>query len=279
MRLPSALLFVVATALACGGKSESLDKPFFYSATKDGKTRYFLGTYHIGIDPKLLPSAVHDKIDAATWFITETDTSDAASLGFGQRKQGGTLREDLGPEYWAKLEKAFGGGMPPGMNQMHPAVVLLTLQLKDQPPHRMDEELKNKARQAGKQLGYLEPVAKQIRLIEKWYDVRVLKAFLDDPDTSSFKQMREIYFSGDEQRLIEFFHNDMAKMTKAGFTEAEIRQALEEFLYERNRSWITPIEGSHDGAFIAVGAAHLIGPNSVLDLLAKRGHTITRIAP
>lgn len=284
MRLPSALRLLLAFAFACGsdsGKSDALDKPFFYTVTKDGKTTYVLGTYHVGVDPNKLPPVVHQRLEAAKIYVSETDTSEAASLGFGQRKNGGTLRDDLGPEYWAKLEKLFDGGVPPGTNQMHPAIPLIMLQFKDMPAHRMDEELKRRARGAMKELVFLEPAAKQIALLEKWFDVRALKGFLDDPDLSGSKTMADIYRSGDEARLMDYFHADMAKMAKKGFTQAEIVQATEEFLYERNRAWIAPLEKvlARGDAFVAVGAAHLLGPDSVLDLLAKRGYTITRVTP
>ena len=41
------------------------------------------------------------------------------------------------------------------------------------------------------------------------------------------------------------------------------------------------IEGVHTegGGFIAVGALHLVGPHSVLDLLGQKGYRVTRLAP
>jgi uncharacterized protein YbaP (TraB family) len=54
---------------------------------------------------------------------------------------------------------------------------------------------------------------------------------------------------------------------------------MEEMLYQRNASWIAEIEQMHaqGGGFIAVGAMHLLGKRSVLELLAARGYKITRI--
>lgn len=51
-------------------------------------------------------------------------------------------------------------------------------------------------------------------------------------------------------------------------------------LYDRNHNWIAPIKsllaGNHED-LIVVGAAHLVGAGSVLDLLAKDGYTVRRV--
>src|SRR5438094_858813 len=54
-----------------------------------------------------------------------------------------------------------------------------------------------------------------------------------------------------------------------------------DMLYARNASWIEPIEKLHaaGGGFIAVGAMHLVGKRSVLDLLRQRGYKVTRLTP
>jgi uncharacterized protein YbaP (TraB family) len=54
---------------------------------------------------------------------------------------------------------------------------------------------------------------------------------------------------------------------------------MEDILYKRNESWIPTLERIHGDAFIAVGAMHLVGKRSVLDLLKQKGYTITRITP
>jgi uncharacterized protein YbaP (TraB family) len=51
-------------------------------------------------------------------------------------------------------------------------------------------------------------------------------------------------------------------------------------LLDRNASWIPVIErmlADNRQDLVVVGAAHLAGPGSVLDLLAKAGYTVTRI--
>lgn len=56
--------------------------------------------------------------------------------------------------------------------------------------------------------------------------------------------------------------------------------ALDVLLYERNERWMPQIErllAENREDLIVVGAAHLIGAGSVLDLLEQAGYTITRI--
>jgi uncharacterized protein YbaP (TraB family) len=66
-----------------------------------------------------------------------------------------------------------------------------------------------------------------------------------------------------------------------GHPEHEFDEQMEDLLYKRNASWIAPIEKLHaaGGGFIAVGAAHTVGPRSVVDLLEKRGFQVTRLTP
>ena len=51
-------------------------------------------------------------------------------------------------------------------------------------------------------------------------------------------------------------------------------------LDKRNRNWVPQIEGmmvSKQTIFVTVGAAHLVGPGSVLDILCVRGWKVQRI--
>jgi hypothetical protein len=55
---------------------------------------------------------------------------------------------------------------------------------------------------------------------------------------------------------------------------------LERLIYARNRNWIPSLEGmltDNTEALVIVGAAHLIGDGSVIDLLEDAGYTVSRI--
>jgi uncharacterized protein YbaP (TraB family) len=69
----------------------------------------------------------------------------------------------------------------------------------------------------------------------------------------------------------------LARILSEAFAEfPELYRPLTE---DRNRAWIDELESlldDRDDYLVVVGALHLVGRNSVLDLLQRRGHTVTR---
>src|SRR5690606_33561102 len=79
---------------------DPLKRPLLWSIEKNGTTSYVFGTMHMGVDPHTrLPDVVWDKLDASQAFAMETDLSKAAKLDV-LRKDGKTLREEIGDDYW-----------------------------------------------------------------------------------------------------------------------------------------------------------------------------------
>jgi uncharacterized protein len=287
-RLPIwlAALAVVAATVGCrpGSKTTAMSEhPLLWAAQKDGQTTYLLGTMHIGFNAeKQLPSWVWDKVKASKSFAIETDISDPALMQTGLRRDGTTLRDELGEDYWKKLEAELGPATARSALRMTPASVSSLLEIKGMPPAMpMDLMLLGEAESSDKKLVYLEPAATQIALLDKWVDVRALKAALDERaagTASSSKQLLAAYVAGDVKRL-EAMGGDREAFTKTGRTEAEYDQMMNELLYARNASWIPAIEKMHaeGSAMVAVGAMHLLGKRSVLDLLQQRGFQIARV--
>ena len=69
----------------------------------------------------------------------------------------------------------------------------------------------------------------------------------------------------------------MEKMTLDEMKDApELYQRL---LVQRNQNWIPHVEAcikDSSGCFIVVGAAHLVGPDGLPTLLAKKGYKVTQ---
>lgn len=265
-------------------KKDPLAHPLFWSATKDGITSYFLGTMHTGVDAeKRLPDSVWAKLDAAKTFAMETDIGDPAVANAGKRTSG-TIHEDLGPDYYKKLEAIITPAMAKSIDGMKPMVAATLISLRGIPPTApMDRVLHARALGGKKAIVYLEKAALQAEIVDKYMGIRELKLMIDTADkgVERMKRLMAAYVAGDDAALVALSDEEKADALAAGFTEAELAEQNEAMIYRRNASWIEPIEKLHaaGGGFIAVGALHLVGPKSVLELLAARGFTVTRVAP
>ena len=71
---------------------------------------------------------------------------------------------------------------------------------------------------------------------------------------------------------------DTLDMDRAEF-DAVFDDMLDSLLTQRNLKWMTVLDKTRaDNIVVAVGAGHLSGENGVLNLLAQRGYTLTRMA-
>lgn len=263
---------------------DPLPHPLFWSVEKDGKTTYFLGTMHLGVDASSrLPDLVWQKLDGAKAFAMETDLDAAGGLD-GMRRKDGSLHKDLGDDYWKKLLDALGPGAGPQMDHMKPMVPAATLSMRGLPiTLPMDMVLSARAKNENKPIVFLEPADRQIAILDKWMDVKALKMMLDElPEGEQHsKEMLAAYIEGDEKKIVAISDSEKDDAIKHGYTAAEYDQEMNEMLYNRNASWIDALEKLHadGGGFVAVGAMHLLGKRSVLDLLARKGYKVTRITP
>ncbi len=259
-----------------------LPRPLFWSIEKDGKTSYALGTIHIGVDAKQrLPAIVWDKLDSAPVFAMEADTNDPA-LANAVACANCSLRRDLSPEQYARLEEALSPFEVKAVDAMKPmaATVLLSMRAIEK-TSPMDGELRQRAAAAGKQVVFLEGANVQIAALDKWMNLRALKMLLADlPGADALvKQTFEAYVAGDDAGMLAVSERERVAALKLGYTPEEYTAQMEDLLYARNAAWIASIEKLHasGGGFIAVGAMHLIGDRSVLDLLGRKGYRIQRV--
>jgi uncharacterized protein len=261
-----------------------LRRPLFWSVEKDGKTTYFLGTMHVGVDAEArLPALVWNKLDAAKTFAMEADLDDPAAASM-IRPSARSLRDDLGDAYWKKLEDAMGPSVARAVDHLPPLVPAAALSMRGLPETAaMDKVLSTRAASEHKQLVFLEPATRQLAILGKWMDIRALKVLLDDlPESEQHaRAMLDAYVAGDEQQIVAISDSEKADALHHGYTAAEYDQEMNEMLYQRNSSWIDALEQLHagGGGFVAVGAMHLVGPRSVLELLAGKGYRVTRVAP
>jgi uncharacterized protein YbaP (TraB family) len=114
-------------------------------------------------------------------------------------------------------------------------------------------------------------------------DARAVKEMLADLEFGEhhIKDMLAAYVAGDGDKLLALADQDRTYALAHGYTAAEYEREVTEMVYDRNASWIRAIEELHaaGGGFVAVGALHLLGKRSVLELLAHDGYKVTRVTP
>jgi uncharacterized protein YbaP (TraB family) len=143
------------------------------------------------------------------------------------------------------------------------------------PSKGIDYFFKEKAMQDGKVIGSLETMDQQISLLTS-----IDASLGSDQILESIGELKQIevtlaehlaaWRKGDEDRMEELYITRVQRYPK-------LYQSL---IVDRNNKWMRYIEGYLNGsenAMVVVGAAHLVGDNSVVNLLRKRGYKVVKL--
>jgi uncharacterized protein YbaP (TraB family) len=137
----------------------------------------------------------------------------------------------------------------------------------------VDRELLKKAE--GKRVVELEGAEPQLRIFDALPEKEqadLLVAAAQDASAGPEKQHHRLeqWLIGDVAALADYSADPI-------LADPELRQAL---LIARNNAWLETIDhllSQGRPLFVAVGAAHVIGPDGLAVLLAERGYKVTRI--
>jgi uncharacterized protein YbaP (TraB family) len=141
------------------------------------------------------------------------------------------------------------------------------------PQSGVERLLDAKAQAAGKKRDYFETSEQQIRFFAD-LPVKTQVDFLHstlheiEAEEEDFNAINAAWAKGDIKTMAKYF----GEMNKE--TAPEVYNVL---IRDRNARWEKRIEEMMAGSgkvFIAVGAAHLIGPGSVIEQLRKRGYKV-----
>jgi hypothetical protein len=130
----------------------------------------------------------------------------------------------------------------------------------------------NRARKYGKTTIGLETVDEHMNLLKGMSPPDAdayLEAMLDDAETlrQTLRDLVRAWKGGESERLEEIMNASM-------HARPELHDRL---LVDRNKRWVPKIEALADGpepAMVIVGAGHLVGPDSVVELLEKDGRIV-----
>ena len=291
MRPLAALALALWAAVPVAAQADSTDarRPPLFVLEDDDSRVYLLGSVHV-LPPGALPLPAH--VEAAyaeasvVAFELDLDVAEAGAAGMlAAAVDEATVADALSAPQRDSLDAALGAlGLPAGaFDRFEPwfvgmTVGVLALQQSGMPVSAggVDRHYFDRAGADAKERVALETVELQTAAFDDLpTDVQVgfLMATLATPADSAavaFGAMVEAWGRGDDAAL--------AALLDDGLAHPAVFDAL---LVRRNRAWVAPIESllARDGetALVVVGAAHLLGEGSVVEMLRQAGYAVERL--
>lgn len=269
-------------------KAAPLARPALWKVSDEDTTIYLFGTIHLlpkGIE--WYDGKVAQAFEQSQELVTEIpeipqQQTMSVTMQLGALPQGQTLRGTMTKDERAKFEAALHGLKVPGgaFDSMKPwlaSVALATIPLM-QAGYSLENGVEAQLDQRNKALGRprsgLETLEYQLGIFDglspeaqKTYLFETIDALPDFP--KEIDKMVGAWSKGDAQTL--------AKLLNEGMEEPALYKAL---LSDRNRNWSAYIDERLDRpgtVFIAVGAGHLGGKDSVQEFLGKAGIKVERV--
>jgi len=271
--------------------AEAKTAPAMWSVSDADTTVYLFGTIH------LLPEKYEwrtPKFDAAVngsqELVVETIIDDKnpmalmsvlANMAFSPNLP--PLVERVPAEKRPLLEAAIKkSGIPqPAFDRMETwaaAFMLLGVQYKDlglKGGAGVEATLRDTFTSQGKPIGQLETNAEQLGFFDALPEKaqrQLLEGSVDSPGETgkAFRSMLDSWVKGDVAAIAKSFNHDLAD-------SPELMEAL---IKRRNANWSRWVEQrmtKPGSVLIAVGAGHLAGPGSLVDLLQRDGYKVKRV--
>jgi uncharacterized protein len=286
----SAVVLLLLAVLA--GPAVAADRGVLWAVEGRENTVYLLGSVHL-LRPGDggLPAAAERAYAEAEGVVMEIDMDDpavadpgallGAMQGAALLPAGTTLRGTLGGDYDRILERAAGSGLDLALlDRFAPwfvATLLLQVELAARgfsPELGIEQRIAGQAAADGKRIDGLETPESQFAVLgglplaeQKRFLLMTLEA-LDELDTEVDALVRA-WRAGDTDALERMLSDEYDDFP-------ELYRPLTE---DRNRAWAVQLAGLLDDPedyLVVVGALHLVGRNSVIDLLRQDGYTVTR---
>lgn len=287
-----ARLALAALVLALPPSGRADQRHLLWTVHGRHNTVYLLGSVHVLRPGDAAMSATTEHaFDDAERLVMEIDLDDPSSSPLSMVAEmqqaamlpaGQTLREVLGDDYASIGAQVHESGVDlQALDAFAPwfvAVSILDLELAKRgysPEFGIEQTLTARAVAAHKPIEGLETAAEQFQMLA---------------GMSLEQQKRFLVMTLDESAQLDRELEDLLQAWRTGDTAALARllsSEYEEFpdLYrrltvDRNRAWVGRLEellDDRDDYLVVVGAMHLVGPGSVVELLRQRGYDVTQL--
>ncbi|MFT4251661.1 MAG: TraB/GumN family protein [Caulobacter sp.] len=280
----------LVSVLAVGAASPSLADPALWVIKDRDSTIYLFGTVHV-LRPETqwrtpkLDGAFKDSAELVTEVVGADDAAVMQPLMIQYGLDRTTpLSKKLSPAHWEKAKGyAQGMGLPPAaFDAMRPWLASITLALSPMlkagfdPKAGVEQVLTAEAKAADKPMAGLETPEQQIRFfadLPAKDEVDLLESTIEEVEEGPDKldALVAAWAGGDLKALEAEFVTEM---------RSRYPQLYGRLIVDRNAAWATDLKAKLAGkgvSFVAVGAGHLVGPDSVQAKLAKLGIKAERV--
>jgi uncharacterized protein YbaP (TraB family) len=289
-RFALALVAPVLVAALAMGASPVLAEPALWAIKDKDSTIYLFGTVHVlkPSTPWRSPKIAKAFQDADDVVMEIEQPEDPATTRALRMKDGvdraAPLSTKLKPESYAKLQAAAQGmGFPPqALEPMRPWLAALTVSLTPllkagyDPESGVEKLLTAQAKAAGKPIAAFETMEQQVRFFADMtpaQEAQLLESTLDEIDDGPAKidALVAAWAAGDQGELKRQMVDEM---------QTEYPDVYKLLLVDRNQDWANQLKTRLAGSgvsFVAVGAGHLTGPDSLQAQLARLGIKTERV--
>ncbi|HWI16870.1 MAG TPA: TraB/GumN family protein [Vicinamibacterales bacterium] len=285
-RLAAVIVLVLWLAPGIDGQARN----FMWKVEGEGGSAYLLGSLHV-LTPEWYPlsATINRAFAESKVLVEEIDIAEASdptqmmsALTKAMLTSGRTLDQVIAPDVYAEVKKrAEKVGLPMmAVDRMKPWLVAITLMAPTlqaagfKPELGVDRHFYDRAVDAKMKRQALETLQYQLDRFDELsmpLQEAMLKSTLTELDieVGNVKEMAQAWAFGNVAAI--------EKMTLAALKESP--ELYKRLLLERNHNWMPHVEGcikQNAGCFIVVGAAHLVGPDGLPNLLQKKGYKVTQ---
>lgn len=284
-------ILVALCAFWLSASAGAADQPHHSLWSLQGKTNtvYLLGSVHFLNESEKLPAVVDEAYQDADVLVMEIDMDDLdpvetqqVTLELGMLPAGQSLEQQLGKPTYAKLSaRAQEVGIDPMLlNRFQPwfaAMTLVQLQLVKMglaATSGVEQRFTARAVADKKPIHGLETLREQLGMLAGLPE-RQQREFLlysiDDADrmADEIDELLSAWRRGDSKAL--------AALLAEGFEQyPDLYRPL---TTDRNRRWLGQVEAlldDRENYLVIVGTLHLVGKDSLIDLLESKGHKVVQ---
>ncbi len=285
------LLVEFNTALDAAQATNGPGAPVLWRLSDDDTEIHIFGTVHL-LRPELewRTDAFDEALSGADTIVFEVDMKSPEAqraiatdfLARGMFQDGRTLKQVLPDDEEAVVSSAFDSvGVPiDAMNTFEPWMASVNLGVMKlvadgyDPNSGVETVIEAEAAEAGKAFAFLETISQQADAFDLLAEEDQLSmlyesALMLEESPQMLDQLVEEWADGDIEGIAAL----VANPDGVGFSGP----VYESLLVKRNEAWVPQIEAMLEepgSVFIAVGAGHLAGPDSVITMLRDKGYEI-----